>query len=690
MGFDPFSRIIDLCKIIFILSLAGCCGSSSSTPYYATIAEGRAAAMEALEKTGASSISLAFIDGQKLVWAETFGFADKQSKAVPTTDTMYCIGSTSKIIAAIAVMILVDQKRVSIDAPLKDYLPSFSMLSPEYTQITVRMLLNHASGFPGTDERNAETTSPLPFSFSAQVLETVQTQRLKHSPGYMSVYCNDGFTIVEQLVLAVTGRSYAQFVRDEILVPLGMTRSQYPLDYFPEGSFAKRYDREGRLLPQLFLNTFGSGGLYSSPTDMAKITMMLMGGGKLGNVRILSEGSVAAMGVDQTLAGFNPVKANEYRYGLGWDTVRQPGLDAVGVIGWQKGGDVPLFGAVMTIAPAEGLAAVILGASGSFGSGSAIKIAERILLRALAEKGRISLFPAPLNLASRPEKTPTEAFLDSVCGYYASQNTFLRVQRQSNSLHIATYDAGRDQWQDWLTALKQRDDDWFADDQNPSRSVSFKTAEGRRYLVVRSVKGYGHYQDDLMYGQQVAAVAGLPGSWGGRLVKRWLLTNEHPDFLDKWAAPRMQLRAVDHLLLADTGGLQVVDPFLSDSRAGMMLLIPQVNGRDLNDVVIETRNGEEWIRFGSYLYRPGETVSEMGDGNHAVTIGAEGLVEWRLLDAVGVTKTVTINPATVGGRWKIYNDDFQQVQMGEGNGSVTLANGRYFFLFHHTVQVTVA
>ena len=104
------------------------------------------------------------------------------------------------------------------------------------------------------------------------------------------------------------------------------------------------------------------------------------------------------------------------------------------------------------------------------------------------------------------------------------------------------------------------------------------------------------------------------------------MANEHPESSDKWASPRVQLASVDNLLFAECRGqLQVVNPFLSDTRAGMMLLIPQSAGTDLDDVVIETRAGEEWIRLGSYLYRPEETVKPLSPGT--VSIGAEGLAE---------------------------------------------------------------
>jgi len=692
---EYLSRTINgICSIFCILFLTFClfyssaAASSSAFPYNAAITEGRAAVQEIMKKTGASSVSLAFIDKERLVWQETFSWADKKSKAAPAADTMYPIGSVSKMLATIAVMKLVDQKLVSLDAPLTNYIKSFRMLSPEYVQITVRMLLNHSAGFPGTDYRNAETFSPLPHSYSAQVLETIKAQRLQHSPGYLSVYCNDGFTLVEQLVFEVTGKSYVQFVQDEIFTPLGMNHSRYPLAFFPEGSFAKRYEGD-KPLPQLFVNTLGSGGLYSTPTDMLKIAMMLIGGGKLGDVRVLSEESVAAMAAEQTVLNFNPVKSGAYSYGLGWDTVRQPGLDAVGVTGWQKGGDVPLGGSVLTVLPAEGLAVAIMGVSGGFASAKATAVAERILLKALAEKGRIPAMPAPLTLLTRPEKTPADELLDSVSGYYSNYNTFMRVQRQSNTLNIAKYDAGKKNWQDWMIGLKLREDDRFSSDANPAMSFSFKTAEGRQYLILSYPPGYGHYQDNLIYGQKVAAAGVLPAAWSKRSGKQWLLTNEHPESLDKWLLPLLQLPVLHNLLFADWAGFQVVNPFSGDFRAGMLLLLPQLMGTELNDVVVEKRGGEEWIRYGSYLFRPRETIRKLQAGKNKVEIGTEGLSEWRRLSVAG-KKTITITPVSSGGSWKIYDGRLKQIEAGEGTKRVTLSGGRYYLLFHNTASAAVS
>ena len=98
--------------VIGFLSINGCT-SSSNISYNATIADGRAAAVDIMNKTSASSISIALVDGDRVVWAETFGYADKKSKTAPTVDTMYSICSVSKMVVTIAVMKLVDQKLVS-------------------------------------------------------------------------------------------------------------------------------------------------------------------------------------------------------------------------------------------------------------------------------------------------------------------------------------------------------------------------------------------------------------------------------------------------------------------------------------------------------------------------------------------------------------------------------------------------
>jgi len=652
--------------------------------YKATIADAEAAANEILKKTGASSIAMALVDGDRLVWTEAFGFADRESRAVPKKETLYAIGSTSKVFATVAVMKLVDRGLISLDEPVVKYLKSFRMLSPEYRQITVRMLLNHSSGFPGSDYRNGFTTTPFK-DYSAQVLETLATLRLKHPPGYLSVYCNDGFTVVEQLIAVVTGKSYTRFVEDEILKPLGMANSGYMLDYPPEGSTAKRYDAKGKELPFMFVNVLASGGIYSTPSDMARFAMMLIGKGRLGDTRILSEKAVAEMAKDQTLASFNPVKSNMVSYGLGWDTVRQPGLGAVGVTAWQKGGAIPYMKALFTVVPDERLAAFVVGASGNFGSDDTIVLIERLLLNALVEKGRIASVPSPLRGKALPEKTVSHAELRSFAGYYGRSDSVLRVSTgRGQSLNIYRYDLEKKRWSAWQTGLTMRSDGYLASTVNPLQAFAFRTADGRQYLINRSVAGYGHYQDNEVIGQKISASAALPASWKKRLARHWLMCNDDPTS-DEWENPGADLGNYGNLLLSS--GSQVVDPTLSDSRAGMMLVIPQLKGRDLNDLVIEDRGGDEWLRLGSYLFRPRETVEKLSKGETAIVLGPDGNGEWRVIDRLNKAKTLTISPERSDGSWRLYDANLKQIERGKGKKSLSLAGGTHYLLFHDNAKV---
>src|SRR5436309_12514958 len=174
--------------------LLASCGSKSSQPTYdAAIQEGQTAAQELINQ-GASAVAIALVDDKRIIWSQGFGLADRVTGQMPTDSTMFGIGSVSKMFATIAVMKLVDRGVVDLDTPLVTYLPAFRMAATGYEKITVRMLRNHASGFPGTDYRNADIRSPVP-GYVDQVLQTLSMSRVKAPPGYMSVYCNDGFTI---------------------------------------------------------------------------------------------------------------------------------------------------------------------------------------------------------------------------------------------------------------------------------------------------------------------------------------------------------------------------------------------------------------------------------------------------------------------------------------------------------------
>ena len=659
------------------------CGGDASISYDTTITDARAAIRQALAESDTPSASVALIDGERIIWAEAFGIIDKASRAPTTTETLFCVGSCSKVIAAIATMILVDRKLVALDAPLVQYVPDFRMASPQYAQVTPRMLLSHASGFPGSDGRNIFTFKPFP-EYAAQVKQTLATQPLKHAPGEMAVYCNDGFTMIELLVAAVSGMPYTQFVQTEILAPLGMTRSRYSLAPFAAGSYATAYIGE---VPQAqeSVNGYATGGLYSTPSDMGRLAMMFINGGQLGGKRILSPAAVAEMGRAQNRnLTLDPVPYGQW--GLGWDSVAQAGLAAAGVSTWQKNGGTAFYGSDFFVAPVERLAVMISGTSTRYGAG---KLAERILLHALVERRSIGAMPLPLPEVPLPATAATAAELAAIEGYYAQNTGPLRVQAQSgDTLALSRYAEGA--WQEVAGGLRLRSDGTFSSDAQPNMSYWTVDAEGRRYLALRQLGGNGHYRIALPYAERVNPKAALPAAWSARVGRNWLSVNEDAQSVPLiLGGPRVSLEALPELpgfiLCAD----QFVDATQDDMRAGMFLKIPLNYGRDLNDVVIEMRNGEEWLRVGSVLYRPQATVPTLTAGATTVVIDDEGNAEWRKLPAGG-----TMARIAGGSAWKLYDTNLALLDGADGGAQVPLgAQAAYLMLYgaaHAGVGVTLS
>jgi len=184
--------------------------------------------------------------------------------------------------------------------------------------------------------------------------------------------------------------------------------------------------------------------------------------------------------------------------------------------------------------------------------------------------------------------------------------------------------------------------------------------------------------------------------------------NENPDEL-AWNGmdPRLRLATVPNLegLIAVRPPAEVQAPAAagymeahiadasgSDTVATMMLIIPQLNGRDLDDLDIVQRDGAEWTRFGSYMHRPLASVAVLPRGaTKAVNIGPEGYAEWCAVASDATPVQITI---TTTGAWHLYDPEFKTVASGKGNAATSLPAGKglgYLTLFGDAGQtITVA
>lgn len=185
-------------------------------------------AMAGRDITGAS---IALVDGDNIVWSEGFGYTNRSLKVKVTGDTLFHVGSISKSFTALGALKAVAKNLVDLDAPLKKYLPWFSVNSrfgaSEIERITIRHLLAHHSGLG--------TWSPLGNPFDTayhtrtfeEVVKSTTGSWLKNPAGERFEYCNQGIDLAGYALAVVSGKSFQDFMREEILVPLGMTTSTF-------------------------------------------------------------------------------------------------------------------------------------------------------------------------------------------------------------------------------------------------------------------------------------------------------------------------------------------------------------------------------------------------------------------------------------------------------------------------------
>ncbi|RYH42711.1 MAG: class C beta-lactamase-related serine hydrolase, partial [Alcaligenaceae bacterium] len=341
----------------------------------------------------------------------------------------------------------------------------------------------------------------------------------------MAVYCNDGFTLIERIVFAVTGQTYPAFVQSALLNPLGMARSGYTLQPLPPGSYAPGSINDV-VQGQEFVMGYATGGLCTTPGDMMKLAAMLIQGGEHDGQRIVSKAGVAEMGRVQN-QGTHPNLTPDWQPGLGWDSARHPGLNAAGVLAWQKSGSTLFCASDLCVLPQARLAVMLTGNNASFKPGP---IAEGIALRALQEAGQLRALPPRVSTAAPAMATATSSTVDALLGIYGNYSAPIKATSpDSQQVDLWSWSPSLRGWKTLSTGLRLRGDGWWWPDAEPGAHYRWEQSEGRRYLLTREAATAGHYWVTTPIGQQMPpAPSPLTAAWAARTGSTWQLTNEAP------------------------------------------------------------------------------------------------------------------------------------------------------------------
>jgi CubicO group peptidase (beta-lactamase class C family) len=186
-----------------------------------------------LREYGVPGLSVAVVKDDRIVWARGFGIADLATSTPATPATSYLWFSMTKIATATAVMRLADRGQLDLDAPADEYFRAFKVVS-QPAPVTVRHLLNHSSGLANPVPIRWVTPADAPPPDRRAFVERLlaKHRKLKSTPGRRARYSNLGYLALGEMTAEVSGVGYEEYVRDNILVPLGMDRTGF---VYPEG-----------------------------------------------------------------------------------------------------------------------------------------------------------------------------------------------------------------------------------------------------------------------------------------------------------------------------------------------------------------------------------------------------------------------------------------------------------------------
>jgi len=334
-----FRRLIY--SLMVLLTLAPVVEAQPNSP---AIARAMESFIENREISGA--VTLVTRRGQ-ITHLQAQGVSDIATQRPMRTDDLFWIASMTKPIAAVAILMLQDEGRLSVDDPVERHLSEFAdqwlagekskdqlVLKRPHRAITLKDLLTHTAGVPNVGEPRAHTTL-------GELVAQISQQPLSSEPGSQWSYSNAGINTLGRIVEVVSGQLFQDFVDQRLFQPLGMADTTF----FPTRSQARRVarsyaKRDNRLVETDISFIQGdlwdtrrtvkpAGGLFSTAEDMARFYLMMLNNGIHESRQIISARAVREFTTTQT-ADIKTGFTDGMSWGLGFQVVKKPqGVTAV-------------------------------------------------------------------------------------------------------------------------------------------------------------------------------------------------------------------------------------------------------------------------------------------------------------------------------------------------------------------------
>ncbi len=322
----PWARPIAGCAILLAVVASQ---TVSSPPKDDAVKD---ATLAYMREAGVVGCAVAIAEKGKLVFSSGFGFADLENPAEARPQTLFRLASISKPITAVAVMRLVERGQVDLKADIRTYVPEFP---DKGHKISVEQVLNHTSGI--RHYKGDEFASTKRYESVSDSLKIFQDDPLLHPPGESYTYTTYGYTLLARLIENVSGKSFPDFLNEEVFVRANMYASKIDdaTAIIPNRAKGYRAGPDNKAINSSFADTsykWAGGGMLSTAPDMARFGVSLLNG------TLLKRDSVARMWTTSSLPD-----ARITRYGLGFHVNQLEGRRMISHTGSQQGAQTAML-----------------------------------------------------------------------------------------------------------------------------------------------------------------------------------------------------------------------------------------------------------------------------------------------------------------------------------------------------------
>lgn len=330
-------------------------------------------------------LSLVVVKDGRVLYSKGYGFANIEEKIFMTDSTPMAVASNAKGMTALAIMQLVEQGKVDLDAPVTTYLPWFKVDDSLSNTMTVRQLLTHTAGLPTSAIYDGNRD---PDALEQRVRDLAKV-KLNRVPGTGYEYANDGYAVAGLIVQTVSGMPFEDYMTQHIFAPLAMQDSTFDPARAQQHGLAQGYLKQRAVLSPVPLTLSRgqapAGLLLSSAKDIANYFIMLLGGEQFDTNPIVARNSIEELWKPQV-----QIDAGVH-YGLGWEVISVDGLEII-----NHTGNLTASSSDFILVPSQHLG---VGVMANLSSRHTIEIARGIL--ALLQGGT----PAPSSVP--PEREPS-------------------------------------------------------------------------------------------------------------------------------------------------------------------------------------------------------------------------------------------------------------------------------------------